>query len=109
MYECEGGSEMSIGVPTTRFFGGGDYTAAILSGESGGMTGNDLHSGRARAADLAGAAAFQIFPGRQLPQSIPGLPLMNNYDTVFDRSLDPCGVIRFAPIKISLPSRSRRT
>jgi hypothetical protein len=34
-----------------------------------------------------------------MPQSILGLPLMNNYYTVFDRSLDPGGVIRFAAIK----------
>jgi len=47
----------------------------------------------------AGRAAFQISPGGQLPQSILGLPLMNNYYTVFDRSLDPGGVIRFATIK----------
>lgn len=32
-------------------------------------------------------------------QSILGLPLMNNYYVVFDRSLDSQGVIRFAPIK----------
>jgi hypothetical protein len=34
-----------------------------------------------------------------MPQSILGLPLMNNYYTVFDRTDDPYGVIRFAPIK----------
>jgi hypothetical protein len=32
-------------------------------------------------------------------QSILGLPLMNNYYTVFDRSQDVNGVIRFAKIK----------
>jgi Eukaryotic aspartyl protease len=47
----------------------------------------------------AGRVAFQILPGGQMPQSILGLPLMNNYYTVFDRSLDPSGVIRFATIK----------
>ena len=31
-------------------------------------------------------------------QSIVGLPLMNNYYTVFDRSQDSNGVINFAPI-----------
>jgi len=31
-------------------------------------------------------------------QSILGLPLMNNYYTIFDRSADVMGVIRFAPI-----------
>jgi len=46
----------------------------------------------------AGQAIFQIAPSG-LPQSILGLPLMNNYYTVFDRSLDPSGVIRFAPIQ----------
>ena len=47
----------------------------------------------------AGRAIFQILPGGQMPQSILGLPLMNNYYTVFDRSVDPHGVIRFATIK----------
>jgi Eukaryotic aspartyl protease len=47
----------------------------------------------------AGHAAFQIMSAAQMPQSILGLPLMNNYYTVFDRSLDPGGVIRFAPLK----------
>jgi hypothetical protein len=46
----------------------------------------------------AGQAVFQIAPAGKLPQSILGLPLMNNYYTVFDRSIDPQGVIRFAPI-----------
>jgi hypothetical protein len=32
-------------------------------------------------------------------QSILGLPLMNNYYCVFDRSQDSYGIIRFAPIK----------
>ncbi len=47
----------------------------------------------------AGRAVFQIESGQQMPQSILGLPLMNNYYTVFDRSVDPAGVIRFATIK----------
>jgi hypothetical protein len=47
----------------------------------------------------AGRALFQIVPGGRMPQSILGLPLMNNYYTVFDRSVAPRGVIRFAPIK----------
>ena len=34
-----------------------------------------------------------------MPQSILGLPLMNNYYCVFDRTQNPYGVIRFAPIK----------
>jgi hypothetical protein len=50
-------------------------------------------------APSAGQSVFQIFSGGQMPQSILGLPLMNNYYTVFDRSLDPGGVIRFAAIK----------
>ncbi|HLI86032.1 MAG TPA: pepsin-like aspartic protease [Bryobacteraceae bacterium] len=48
-----------------------------------------------------GHAVFQIFPGGQLPQSILGLPLMNNYYTVFDRSVDVSGVIRFAAVRPS--------
>jgi Eukaryotic aspartyl protease len=36
-----------------------------------------------------------------MPQSILGLPLMNNYYCVFDRTQNPYGVIRFAPIKAS--------
>jgi hypothetical protein len=46
-----------------------------------------------------GHAVFQIAGGGGLPQSILGLPLMNNYYTVFDRSVDPNGVIRFAAIQ----------
>jgi hypothetical protein len=49
----------------------------------------------------AGQAAFQISgPLDPANQSILGLPLMNNYYTVFDRSLDSKGVVRFAPIKL---------
>lgn len=46
----------------------------------------------------AGHAIFAVNNGN-LPQSILGLPLMNNYFCVFDRSQDAYGVIRFAPIK----------
>ena len=46
----------------------------------------------------AGQALFAMENGN-LPQSILGLPLMNNYYCVFDRSQDAYGVIRFAPIK----------
>ena len=49
-------------------------------------------------APQAGQAMFQILDGGA-PQSILGLPLMNNYFTVFDRSADSYGVIKFAPIK----------
>jgi nucleoside phosphorylase len=54
----------------------------------------------------AGQAVFQISgplqdgSGGEVPnQSILGLPLMNNYYTVFDRSQDVNGVIMFAKIK----------
>jgi hypothetical protein len=48
----------------------------------------------------AGRAVFQISgPLGQENQSILGLPLLNNYYTVFDRTLDVNGVIRFASIK----------
>jgi Eukaryotic aspartyl protease len=46
----------------------------------------------------AGQALFAI-EGSGMPQSILGLPLMNNYYCVFDRTQDAYGVIRFAPIK----------
>jgi hypothetical protein len=46
----------------------------------------------------AGEASFMIGTSG-MPQSILGLPLMNNYYCVFDRTQDPYGVIRFAPIK----------
>jgi hypothetical protein len=46
-----------------------------------------------------GMAVFVIESGG-MPQSILGLPLMNNYYTVFDRSLDSYGVVRFAPINV---------
>jgi len=45
----------------------------------------------------AGVAQFMIFSS-PMPQSILGLPLMNNYYTVFDRTQNPYGAIRFAAI-----------
>jgi Eukaryotic aspartyl protease len=53
-------------------------------------------------APAPGQAVFQIVgPGPQEDQnqSILGLPLMNNYYTVFDRSEDKNGVVLFAKIK----------
>lgn len=50
----------------------------------------------------AGQATFQIIgpiPREDTDQSIFGLPLLNNYYTVFDRSRNTKGVIRFAPIR----------
>ncbi|MCE9685482.1 A1 family peptidase [Shewanella sp. AS16] len=48
-----------------------------------------------------GRACFKIIS--QLPnwpnQSILGLPLLNNYFTLFDRSIAPNGVIGFAPLR----------
>ena len=46
----------------------------------------------------AGYAAFQINNGGNFPLSILGLPLFNNYYTVFDRTQNPYGTINFAPI-----------
>ena len=47
----------------------------------------------------AGQAVFQIRrPFDQINQSVLGLPLMNNYFTVFDRTQHVNGVIRFAKI-----------
>jgi Eukaryotic aspartyl protease len=48
----------------------------------------------------AGQAIFQILNSNGV-QSILGLPLLNNYYTVFDREDDPYGRVRFA--KISRP------
>jgi hypothetical protein len=45
-----------------------------------------------------GTATFQIDAMGEA-QSILGLPLFNNYFTVFDRSTDVSGVVRFASIK----------
>ncbi len=42
-----------------------------------------------------GQASFVIGPSG-MPQSILGLPLMNNYYCMFDRTEDSYGVIRFA-------------
>lgn len=48
----------------------------------------------------AGRAVFQISgPLDQANQSILGLPLLNNYYSVFDRTQDINGVIKFAKIK----------
>jgi Eukaryotic aspartyl protease len=49
-------------------------------------------------APRAGDAMFQINNGGSFPMSILGLPLFNNYYTVFDRIQNPYGVISFAPI-----------
>ena len=49
-------------------------------------------------APQASYATFQINNGGNFPQSILGLPLFNNYYTVFDRSQNPYGTISFAPI-----------
>lgn len=46
----------------------------------------------------AGYATFQISNGGNFPVSILGLPLFNNYYTVFDRTQSPYGTIIFAPI-----------
>jgi hypothetical protein len=46
----------------------------------------------------AGYAESVLFPRPGSAQSILGLPLLNNYFTVFDRSQGGRGVIRFAPI-----------
>jgi len=45
-------------------------------------------------------AVFQIGgPEDDQNQSVFGLPLLNNYYTIFDRSVHKHGVVRFAPIK----------
>lgn len=46
----------------------------------------------------SGQASFAI-GSSGMPQSILGLPLMNNYYCVFDRTQDTSGVIQFAPIR----------
>jgi aspartyl protease len=45
----------------------------------------------------AGQALFRLLNSNGV-QSILGLPLLNNYYTVFDRQQDPYGVVRFAKI-----------
>ena len=45
----------------------------------------------------AGQATFQIINSNGV-QSILGLPLLNNYYTVFDRQNNPYGIVRFAEI-----------
>jgi hypothetical protein len=45
----------------------------------------------------AGQSTFRIGNSNG-PQTILGLPLLNNYYTVFDRQQDPYGVVRFAKI-----------
>jgi hypothetical protein len=50
-------------------------------------------------APTAGQASFMIGTAPGMIQSILGLPLLNDYFAVFDRSMDPYGTIRFAPIK----------
>ena len=52
-------------------------------------------------APQAGYAVFQINNGGNLQMSILGLPLFNNYYTVFDRTQNPYGTISFAPIATS--------
>jgi hypothetical protein len=55
-------------------------------------------------ASQAGDAVFQINNGGNFPMSILGLPLFNNYYTVFDRTQNPYGMISFAPI--ATPART---
>jgi hypothetical protein len=51
-----------------------------------------------------GQASFRITgPLSEANQSNLGLPLLNNYFTVFDRSAGAQGVIRLAPIKPPAP------
>jgi hypothetical protein len=50
-------------------------------------------------AGQAGEAIFQVMSSGMV-QSILGLPLMNNYYTVFDRTQDSYGAVRFAPIAL---------
>ena len=45
-----------------------------------------------------GFAVFQVNNGGPRQMSILGLPLFNNYYTVFDRTQNPYGTITFAPI-----------
>jgi hypothetical protein len=49
-------------------------------------------------ASPAGDAVFQVNNGGPRQMSILGLPLFNNYYTVFDRTQNPYGTISFAPI-----------
>ena len=49
-------------------------------------------------APQAGYAVFQVNNGGAFQMSILGLPLFNNYYTVFDRTKNPYGTINFAPI-----------
>jgi len=60
-------------------------------------------------APQSGQTMFQINPGGSFPQSILGLPLFNNYYTVFDRTQDPYGAVRFAPIARAAAGRSATT
>lgn len=47
-----------------------------------------------------GVALFQIYQSPdEISQTVLGLPLLNNYYTVFDRSKDAKGIVRFAQIK----------
>jgi hypothetical protein len=55
----------------------------------------------------AGRALFTI-ANLPAPQSILGLPLMNNYYTVFDRTRDPYGAIRFAPVAPPKPPAAKK-
>ena len=53
-------------------------------------------------------AAFQTSrPLDDANQSILGLPLMSNYYTVFDCSLDAQSVIRYVPIKPPAKAQTR--
>lgn len=55
-------------------------------------------------APQAGYAMFQINNGGNFPMSILGLPLFNNFYTVFDRTKNPYGMISFAPIAAPGPA-----
>jgi hypothetical protein len=72
----------------------------VLSGENGNDVTLTVASKTYWQFDAPSAGrAFLATDSSNMPQSILGPPLRNNYFTVFDRSDDPYGVIRFAPIK----------
>ncbi len=96
--QIEAASQKGIATSQLRLDEWPDITFT-LRGEQGGQVALTCTPSTYWQADFprAGQASFWIF-NSQMPQSILGLPLMNNYYTVFDRTQDPYGAIRFSPI-----------
>jgi hypothetical protein len=103
--QLDAGASADNGVPTADLaLASWPNITLVLQGETGDVSLTLAPSTYWQVDSPAPGSAMLVIAGQpagaQTPnQSILGLPLMNNYYTVFDRSADSKGVIRFASIK----------